>query len=227
MKNNHIYILNIETSGDLCAVGIGDAEKILCKEELYVPNIHSEKLAELTELCFEQFEFDRSKIGAVAFSLGPGSFTGLRIGLSLAKGFAFAAGIPILGIPTMRIMALTFSEMVKQNKRLATLIDARRNEFYWSIFDWENGRMVEKMPPAINSLEQIIQKSEAINDFVLLQTAGSSPNFSDSGIDDLITKVYPGIDQLHLEAVREFKAERFFPIDEVEPLYLRAFAGII
>ena len=223
----NITILNIETSGDLCAVAIGDKNEILCKEELYVPNIHSEKLAELVEICLTNFKLHRSQINAVAVSSGPGSFTGLRIGMSFAKGFAFAKNIPIIGISTLKILALSAKILNKNIDNAIVLIDARRNEFYWSSYIWENGRIKEKEKPQINSLEQIVLKSDDIREFVILKTVKTSLIISEKEINGNTTLVYPNIEAMHFEALNEYGKSENFSLDDLEPLYLRAFAGII
>ena len=93
--NNKPYLFSIETSGQLCAVCVGDRNSLICREEIDIPNIHSEKLAEISYSCLTRSNISNRDIDAVAVSIGPGSFTGLRIGLSLAKGMAYASGIPV------------------------------------------------------------------------------------------------------------------------------------
>ena len=103
---NSQFILNIETSGEACLVGLGTVGKgiISCSEKL-TSNKHAEILAYETEEILRMASIEAEELNALAVSIGPGSFTGLRIGLSFAKGLAFALHIPIMGISTFEIVA--------------------------------------------------------------------------------------------------------------------------
>lgn len=131
-------ILNIETSSKLCSVALcEDGEnyfQLVSDKEMD----HSTKLAPFVEECMKQLERHEKALDAVAVSLGPGSYTGLRIGLSLAKGLCFGKHIPLIGIKTLELLAVKamFSNMeYDENQIFIPLIDARRMEVYTAGYD--------------------------------------------------------------------------------------------
>ena len=99
-------ILNIETSGKICSVALtrdGALEMQLDDREGMQ---HANRLAPFVERCMAELHRKEEKLDAVAVSMGPGSYTGLRIGLSLAKGLAFSLGVPLIGVDTLKIIAV-------------------------------------------------------------------------------------------------------------------------
>lgn len=99
-------------------------------------------------------EVSRSDIEAVAVSIGPGSFTGLRIGLSTAKAIAYGLGIPLVGVPTLQ--ALAFGCAAPGALQAPTL-DAQKGNFYLALYAWRDGAMVEIAPPQVVSLAEMIK----------------------------------------------------------------------
>ena len=144
-------ILHIETSGDLCSVALSDKNILLGQLESEEPRTHA---AELTILIGRLLEESGKKIGqlqAVAVSKGPGSYTGLRIGVSTAKGICFAHDLPLIAINTLEALAdgmLEFERIKMEylgfgtKDYLCPLIDARRKEVYTALFD-ATGEMVK------------------------------------------------------------------------------------
>lgn len=130
-------ILNIETSTTLCSVTLAKEGKIISLKEINNGYTHAENLHLFIETVFNEAAVSPIQLNAVAVGSGPGSYTGLRIGVSAAKGFAFALNIPLIAVNTLQIMA---AEAVKKNKSdtvFCPLIDARRMEVYTAIFDKE------------------------------------------------------------------------------------------
>ncbi len=132
-------ILNIETSGKTCSVAL-TREGVL---EFDLDNSdgmkHAELLAPFVERAMEEVKRKEWKLDAVAVSIGPGSYTGLRIGLSLAKGLAFSLGVPLIGVSTLKILAV--KAMFRNfnftgEEILAPMIDARRMEVFTGAYDF-------------------------------------------------------------------------------------------
>src|SRR5690554_8065929 len=95
-------ILSIETATSVCSVALHENSGALVGIlELFQDNVHGQKLMPVIETLLQQFGIDRNGLDAVAVSMGPGSYTGLRIGVSTAKGMAFALDIPLIGIDTL------------------------------------------------------------------------------------------------------------------------------
>lgn len=132
-------IINIETSGAVCSVAItkdGAVEFQLADMEGMK---HAERLAPFIERCMEELKRKEEKADAVAVSIGPGSYTGLRIGLSTAKGLAFSLGVPLIGVPTLKILAVKamFRNYDWQGDEiLLPMLDARRMEVYAAAYDF-------------------------------------------------------------------------------------------
>lgn len=132
-------IINIETSGKICSVALtrdGVVEFSLDDSE---GMRHAEKLAPFVERCMEEVKRKEWVLDAVAVSIGPGSYTGLRIGLSLAKGLAFSLGIPLIGVNTLKILAVKamFGNTVFMGDEIfVPMIDARRMEVFTGAYDF-------------------------------------------------------------------------------------------
>jgi len=126
-------LLNIETATKNCSVSLArDGKTITCKEIAEQNFSHAEKLHVFVDELLEENNLNYKDLNAVAVSQGPGSYTGLRIGVSSAKGFCYALGIPMIAIDTLEVLArkITISEGV-----IIPMIDARRMEVYSAIFD--------------------------------------------------------------------------------------------
>ncbi|MDP6339641.1 MAG: tRNA (adenosine(37)-N6)-threonylcarbamoyltransferase complex dimerization subunit type 1 TsaB [Candidatus Marinimicrobia bacterium] len=98
-------VLAIETSTDWCGVALVQDGICSCKIEEQIPRKHAEQLPLFYETVKDQTNLDDIQLDGVAISIGPGSFTGLRVGLGFAKGLAFAKDLPIIPVPTLQIMA--------------------------------------------------------------------------------------------------------------------------
>lgn len=132
-------ILNIETSGKICSVAISKDGAIEYQLEDHEGMRHAEVLAPFVEKCMEELKRKEDKLDAVAVSIGPGSYTGLRIGLSLAKGVAFSRDIPLIGVSTLQILAVKAmfrSFDFTGEELLVPMIDARRMEVFTGVYDF-------------------------------------------------------------------------------------------
>jgi tRNA threonylcarbamoyladenosine biosynthesis protein TsaB len=125
-------ILSIETSTSICSVAIHEQGELLALAEIKEPGAHAEKLLLLVDEVFEKSGLSFADLDAVAVSQGPGSYTGLRIGVSTAKGIAYALEIPLIGINTLQAMAA--SQSVAPGDYVVAVLDARRKEVYTQTF---------------------------------------------------------------------------------------------
>ena len=127
------YILNIETATKNCSVSIAkEGQTLLCKELAEEGYSHAEKLHVFIEEILKELQLTFTDLSAIAVSQGPGSYTGLRIGVSSAKGLAYALDIPLIAIDTLTILA---SQVNISDGFIIPMIDARRMEVYSAIFD--------------------------------------------------------------------------------------------
>ena len=134
-------ILNIETSTKNCSVSIADTGKIIAIKELNNGNYsHAEVLHPFIEDILKEGNISRDEIDAIAVSKGPGSYTGLRIGVSAAKGLSFALNIPLIAIDTLTSLSYAISI---DKGLIVPMLDARRMEVYAAIFDKEHQKIRE------------------------------------------------------------------------------------
>ncbi|MEE0882744.1 MAG: tRNA (adenosine(37)-N6)-threonylcarbamoyltransferase complex dimerization subunit type 1 TsaB [Bacteroidales bacterium] len=126
-------ILLIETATERCSCALANEQGIVSYSESNEPNSHSAKLSLLIEDLFSQTSYNYSDLSAIAVSIGPGSYTGLRIGASTAKGLAYALDIPVIALKTCEIFAAPILEK-NPNACCVSMIDARRMEVYSTIY---------------------------------------------------------------------------------------------
>ncbi len=142
-------ILGIETATAVCAAAIADSGSVLAERLTERPHAHSEQLLSLISECLRDAGMDLQSLQGIAVSMGPGSFTGLRIGLSAGKGLAFAGRTPLVGIGTLEALAwaaLT-SGWVEAGTQVATVIDARRDELYAALYRRTGDALEEILSP--------------------------------------------------------------------------------
>ncbi len=129
-------ILSIETSTEVCSVAISElGDKIFSKEDYNGPN-HAESLGVFIDEALSFIDSKGIPLDAVAISSGPGSYTGLRIGVSMAKGICYGRDVPLLGIPTLKVLSVPvlLKKELPDNALLCPMIDARRMEVYAAIY---------------------------------------------------------------------------------------------
>ncbi|MCR5863352.1 tRNA (adenosine(37)-N6)-threonylcarbamoyltransferase complex dimerization subunit type 1 TsaB [Flavobacterium sp. J372] len=126
------YILNLETATRNCSVSLAkDGKTIALKEYAGEGYTHAEKLHVFIEDVLKEAGVDYKSLNAVAVSMGPGSYTGLRIGVSAAKGLCYALNIPLIAVDTLEVLAHAISP---ENGSIIPMIDARRMEAYTAAF---------------------------------------------------------------------------------------------
>lgn len=129
-------ILAIETSTMLGGVAIADEKGLIAETRLNVKSTHSERLMATIDEQLRQSEMTLNDIDVFAVASGPGSFTGLRIGLSTAKGLCYATGRPLVMVPTLDAFARSFPF---SKHPVCVMLDARRGEVYAAVFQWDGG----------------------------------------------------------------------------------------
>lgn len=153
-------ILNIDTSSKYCSVAMAQNGEVAVGYESREEMDHSKMLAPFIEKCLNYLRENRIKLDAVAVSAGPGSYTGLRIGLSMAKGIAFGMEIPLISISSLEIMAaraiFCYPEF-KGDEIIVPMVDARRMEVYTGVYDSSLKQIKEETPLILqeDSLEDL------------------------------------------------------------------------
>ena len=155
-------ILCLETATPVCSVALNDGCCTLALRETEGQNAHSEKITNFIREVMETAGIDYKQLDAVAVSKGPGSYTGLRIGVSTAKGICYAADLPLMAIDTLHAMAYgmkaKLGSQITENDLLIPMIDARRMEVYAAIFDANLNK--------INDTEAMIIDENSFSDLI-------------------------------------------------------------
>ncbi|MDE6487241.1 MAG: tRNA (adenosine(37)-N6)-threonylcarbamoyltransferase complex dimerization subunit type 1 TsaB [Muribaculaceae bacterium] len=139
-------IVNIETSTDVCSAALTAEGQILAHYEDFGGRNHAALVSDYVKGCLDFAADHEIKVDAVAVSMGPGSYTGLRIGLSEAKGLAYALDVPLIGVSTLELMAtrVMFSTLdIATETIFVPMIDARRMEVYTAAYDFGLSRLME------------------------------------------------------------------------------------
>lgn len=151
-------ILAIETSTMLGGVAVADENGLIAETRLNVKSTHSERLMEIIDRQLRQSGMTLGDIDAFAVASGPGSFTGLRIGLGTAKGLCYASGKPLVMVPTLEAYARNF---LFTEQPVCVMLDARRGEVYAAVFDCRNGALVTLMEATSVALESLFKNSDS------------------------------------------------------------------
>ncbi len=164
-------ILSIDTTAIAGSVALTEDEEAVAQEQQDSRGTHSEKLIAAVDRLLREAGWDRADVEAVAVAIGPGSFTGLRIGLAAAKGFALALGLPIAGASSLRSLAINgrgFEGIV------APLIDARRGEIYAAAFRVGTGSgMEEAMGECVLPPDALVERLAEMDGDLLLVGDGA------------------------------------------------------
>jgi len=212
-------ILSIETSTHNCSVAISNQAKVLaCIEESAGQYIHAEKLHQFIKQALEISGFTIQSLDAIAVSNGPGSYTGLRIGVSAAKGLCYSLNIPMIVVNTTEVLAEAIG--VEHNVSLIiSAIDARRDEIYCQIFSVDKKQMSE--------VSALILTPESFAEFagksVIVVGDAAEKTQRIINIPVEIRQQYPSAGNMAQIAERKFLAAQFGDVAYHEPFYLKDF----
>ncbi len=150
-------VLGIETATSVCAAALVRDGTVLAEYSVDAQYVHSERLIGLIEECYRSINGAPPVPGAIAVSIGPGSFTGLRIGLSVAKGLAYAASRPLVAVSTLEAMAhrSVLLGHAAAGDFLMPMIDARRDEVYTAIYRYLDGSLRPVLGPSASVIRDI------------------------------------------------------------------------
>lgn len=156
MKNRKI-ILAIETANQLCSAAIFFDQNNFDERNILQKHIHSEKLIPMIDELLQSNKISANDLSYVAVSIGPGSFTGLRIGLTAAKGIAFASNLGIIPVPTFSSLALQISDYLINNTEFFVIINANVEECYLGKYSISEGKIIDLLEP------KLVKKTELKN----------------------------------------------------------------
>jgi len=214
-------ILNLETATTNCSVSLAKHGDIIAIKEHDTPNYsHSEQLHVFIQEVLKSASLAMTQLDAVAVSMGPGSYTGLRIGVSAAKGLCFALGIPLISVPTLISMA----EQVRDSEAdyIIPVLDARRMEVYSVVLDNSLSEIRETRAEIIS--KDSFQKYRA-NGKVLLVGSGAEKckNLIENQQFLFNTGIIPSAREMGRLSFEKYKAGDFEDVAYFEPYYLKDF----
>lgn len=217
-------ILYLETSSKNCSVAISDNEKLLCLTEEVSENYkQSESLHTFVEWALEGAEISLKDIEAVSLGRGPGSYTGLRIGASSAKGFCYGLKIPLIAVNSMESMIEPF--LGENYEFIIPLIDARRMEVYTAVYDGKTGQEVSATEAKI--LDET--SFQEFNDKKILfvgDGAKKTREIIQLSNADFNEGVYPSAQYLIRKTLEKLEKKEFEDVAYFEPFYLKDFHGV-
>lgn len=146
-------VLALDTATRWCSAAVVSGTLVTAERSLSEPRVHSEKLLTLVDGVLAHARLTLADMDAVCVSIGPGSFTGLRIGLSAAKGLAFAASKPLVAVPTLEAIAWNAAELAPA--LLLPMIDARREDVYCALYYFDGISIAERTGARAVSLAEI------------------------------------------------------------------------
>ncbi len=158
-------ILAIDTSTQVSSVAVASAGRLEAEVTMQAKMTHSETLMPHIQEALTMASVKKEELEGIAVSMGPGSFTGLRIGLATAKAIAYALHIPLIGVPTLQAMAFHFPVSGLQ---LLPLMDAQKGNSYVERYTWEHGRLIRKSEVRILSLAELMEWASELPDTVIL-----------------------------------------------------------
>ena len=225
-------ILCIETATNICSVALCDQGKVLALRESSVDKSHAKLLTLFINDILENEGIDAKSLQAVAVSKGPGSYTGLRIGVSTAKGITYGAGVPLIAIGTLESMfhGLTgmkrVQNIIDKETLLCPMIDARRMEVYSALFD-SSGKMINKISAEIIEKDSYHQQLEEGRIIFFGNGAGKCSELITHKNALFVTDFELSAGFLANPSDSALKKETFEDIAYFEPLYLKDFIATI
>lgn len=220
-------IISIETSADVCSVALSSDGFILLHFEEWESHNHAARLSGFLSECMEHLRRHDMGLDAVAVSMGPGSYTGLRIGLSEAKGLAYSLGIPLIGVDTLKLLVthvMFAGAELPDDTLYCPMVDARRMEVFTGVYDIALNEVATPGPMILNetSLADILDR----NHVAIFGTG------SDKAVPVIrhpnalyISGVVPLATDMVALAEKAWHARDFLDLAYSTPNYLKAFQG--
>ena len=219
-------ILNIETSTEVCSVALTSEGQVLDHRENYEGQTHATLLSQYVKEMLEYARSREMKMDAIAVSIGPGSYTGLRIGLSEAKGLAFGLDLPLIGVNTLQLMTVStmFNHFIEEEKLLyVPMIDARRMEVYTAAYTPALEAVIEPQAMILDehSFEDLLQQGHTL---VLM---GNGSDKARQVIVHEHARFIEGIKPVAVDMMalseKAYREQAFIDVAYSTPLYLKEF----
>ena len=212
-------ILSVDTTSSVCSVSILEDENIIDENILDNGRTHSENLMPILDELLKRNNMDISEIELISVCVGPGSFTGIRIGISTIKAIAEVLGVKVASVTSLE--TLSRNEIATEGTVLVPLIDARNNQVYASVFDNNYNQIEENMADDINEVIKNIKKYDKIifiGDGAILHKDILSKNFANAVFSNN-NKQYSS--RTGICGYHKMMCGNFYNADTIAPIYLR------
>lgn len=221
-------ILNIDTSTSVCSVALTMDGNVIDRREDYNGRNHASLLSGYIEDMLAAAKKHEVALDAIAVSMGPSSYTGLRIGLSEAKGLAYAMNLPLIGVDTLQTMtvAVMFSDFFDENVLFAPMIDARRMEVYTAVHDFALENVLSPRPLI---LDEDSYREQLDCGPVIFFGDGSDkarPLLEKHPNANFITEIHPVAANMMALSERAYHKSEFIDLAYSVPNYLKDFQAI-
>lgn len=214
MSKKEIFSLNIETSTTLCSVSLGKNEHCIDYIEIDNGSYHSEKLHSFIAELLNRNTIDVKNLSVVAVSYGPGSYTGLRIGVAAAKTMAYALNIPLVTVSSLQIQTFGFLSEHAGSTYIVSTMAARNKKIYLGIYSKIGEEIIQPHPFMVdaNSINQ-------------LNAQYSNPIFIGNGVKEIevgikYPEIKPSSQYMVKEVFKKYQNQQFSDIVYFEPMYI-------
>lgn len=217
-------ILALDTATLASGVAIAKENQLLAEITLQTKLTHSEVLMPHIKQAMEMADLERTDIKAVAVSIGPGSFTGLRIGLATAKSMAYALKVPLLGISTLAALACHYPV---PGIYVAPMLDAQKGNVYISLYTWENGVLMEVDSPCVKNAKEVFHAGHDLDKpvvFVGEAAVKYQADIEENTKNFILAKphlIMPRAANVAMLALQRLKTGEADDVMTLEPLYIR------
>lgn len=223
-----MYILSIETATNVCSVAVSENEDVIFEKINTEGPSHAALLGVFVQEALAFLKDTNRRLDAVAVSSGPGSYTGLRIGVSEAKGLCYGLDIPLIAVDTLKVMAMTalLHADMPADALLCPMIDARRMEVYAEIFD---SRLQVVRPVAADIVDE--NTYAAYLEKGCMVFFGNGAGKCKANIVHphavFLTDIFPAASQMAKLAMDAYRNRDFVDVAYYEPFYLKEFVATI
>ena len=217
-------ILAIDTSTDVLGIALTEDRTLIAEFRSNIKRAHAEKLIPAIERILTEVNITPDQVDCFAVTTGPGSFTGLRIGLAAVKGLAFATGAPVVSVPTLDAIALQAKFWPNQ---ICPLVKAQADEAYTALYQFENGKLNRQSDFQLITLDNLAQ---FIREKTLIINIGMKdlPDYIQGELAERVEIAPPAYSMscgyfVALLGFEKFSRQELEDIDKLEPFYLKDF----
>ena len=216
-------ILAIDTSSKICSVSILEDNNVIIEKHNDDEKTHSQKLMPLIDEIFKESNLTLDNIDLLACSQGPGSFTGIRIGISTVKAFADVKNIPIIGVTSLESLAYNITD----SGLIATIIDAKHDNVYFGLYELKDNKYTTIIEPISDTITNVIQSLKNYSDTITFIGDGSevhkellAAEFSNCSFASANQNIQTSI-SIGKSAYDKFVAKDYEPSYSLSPIYLK------